>query len=196
MIRRICLAIGLLALLSYVFAGCSMLAEPKMAKYEITSDLEQFTDGSMYTTAQTQIPEYVKGQKMEDSRFTEAIVKLKSAQEVRKVVIRRRTEDAVAVDINLFAMSGDQWKLMKEIRGEVKSDIEMKVSPISTDKIKIEAQRATRTADGKSAVSTTTGKSSSKRGAGGGGEVDRILREPLKFAEIEVYGLLQAEAAK
>lgn len=194
MIRNISIFIVSLVCLSFLLSGCAFLAEPKYEKYEATSDVEQFTDGSMYTTAKTQIPAYVKGKDIEDNRFTEAVVKLKSPKEVRKVTVRRRAEDTVPIDINVLAKVGEEWKMLRQIRGEVKSDIDIQITPIVTKEIKIEAQRATRTADGKSAISMGTGREGSRRGASGGGEIERLLREPVKIAEIEVYGLAKTEA--
>jgi len=168
-----------------------MLAEPTWSKLEVASDVEQFTDGSMYTTAQTQVPEYVKGEAKDDSRFTDAVVSLKTPQDIRRILIKRRTEDAVAVDLDVYVLSGEDWKLVKEIRGDENSDIDIKISSIEASKIKIRAQRSTRTAAGKSAIATPAAKQGNKRAVGGGGsvEADRILREPVKFAEIEVYGV-------
>lgn len=193
MIRNASVFIISLTYLVILISGCAFLAEPKYERYEVTSDVEQFTDGSMYTSAKTQIPAYVKGRGIEDSRFTEAVVKLKSPREVRKVTVRRRTEDTVPVDINVLAKVGEEWKMLKQIRGEVKSDISIQFSPVVTKEIKIEAQRATRTADGKSAISVGPGRGAGRRGATGGGEVERLLREPVKIAEIEVYGLAKTE---
>ncbi len=196
MIRNASIFFVLLTCLVVLISGCAFLSEPKYEKYEAISDVEQFTDGSMYTSAKTQIPAYVKGKDMEDSRFTEAVVKLKSPQEVRKVAVRRRAEDTVPVDINVLAKVGEEWQTLKQIRGEVKSDINIQFSPVVTSEIKIEAQRATRTADGKSAISMGAGKGGTRRGASGGGEVERLLREPVKIAEIEVYGLAKTEKSK
>ncbi|MEK7397502.1 MAG: hypothetical protein AAB116_11260 [Candidatus Poribacteria bacterium] len=93
-----------LFILVLFIAGCASLAEPQWAKLDVTSDIEQFTDGSMYTTGQTQNPEYVKGEKIDNSRFTEAYVSLKSPQDVKRIIVRRRTEDTAATDLNVFAM--------------------------------------------------------------------------------------------
>ncbi|MGB9597115.1 MAG: hypothetical protein ACPL7B_12610 [Candidatus Poribacteria bacterium] len=178
--------------LAIFIAGCASLAEPQWAKLDVTSDVEQFTDGSMYTTAQTKLPEYVKGEKVDDSRFTEAYVSLKSPQDVKRILIRRRTEDTVATDLNIYVMVDNEWKLVKEIRGNDKSDIDIVINTVKTDKIKIRAQRALRTASGKSAVQQSGGGARGGRrvaGQAGAGEAERILREPLKFAEIEVYGI-------
>jgi hypothetical protein len=190
--KRFIYALGSLVMLTLLVAGCASLAEPNWAKLEVTSDIEQLTDGSMYTSGQTQIPEYVKGEARDDSRFTDANVSLKTPQDVKRIVIRRRAEDTVPVDLDIFAMVKEEWKLLKEVRGEEKSDIDVKINTVETDKIKIRAQRAARTATGKSAV-TAQAKTGAKQGAGarrtGNDTAERMLREPLKFAEIEVYGL-------
>lgn len=184
-------------IIAIFIAGCATLAEPKWERLDVTSDVEQFTDGSMYTTAQTKLPEYVKGEKIDDSRFTEAYVSLKSPQDVKRIVIRRRTEDTVATDLNIYVWVDNEWRLVKEIRGNDKSDIEIVINTVKTDKIKIRAQRALRTATGKSAVQQSGGAARSGRriaGQAGAGEAERILREPLKFAEIEVYGIASGTA--
>jgi hypothetical protein len=185
-----------LFILVLFIAGCASLAEPQWAKLDVTSDIEQFTDGSMYTTGQTQNPEYVKGEKLDDSRFTEAYVSLKSPQDVKRIIVRRRTEDTAATDLNVFAMVNKEWELVKEVRGDEKSDIDVRINTVKTDKIKIRAQRSLRTASGKSAVQQSGGanKQGGARRAGqaGAGEAERVLREPLKIAEIEVYGLASA----
>jgi hypothetical protein len=194
--KRFAYILAFLFVLALIVSGCSMLAEPTWSKLEVTSDVEQFTDGSMYTTAQTQIPEYVKGEAKDDSRFTDAAVSLKTPQDIRRILIKRRTEDTVPVDLDVYVLSGEDWKLVKEIRGDEKSDIDIKISSIEASKIKIRAQRAARTAAGKSAIATSGAKQGNKRATGGGGnvEAERILREPLKFAEIEVYGLAATPA--
>jgi len=184
--------LAFLFVLAVFITGCATLAEPQWVKLEVTSDVEQFTDGSMYTTAQTKIPEHVKGEKVDDSRFTEAYVSLKSPQEVKRILIRRRTEDTVATDLNIYAMVNNEWTLVKEVRGNDKSDIDVRINTVKTDKIKIRAQRSLRTAAGKSAVQQAGGAARGGRrvgGQAGAGEAERILREPLKFAEIEVYGI-------
>lgn len=193
--QRVYLFASLFALVLFI-AGCASLAEPQWAKLDVTSDIEQFTDGSMYTEGQTQNPEYVKGEKIDDSRFTEAYVSLKSPQDIKRIVIRRRTESTVATDLNVFAMVNKEWQPVKEVRGDEKSDIDIRINTVKTDKIKIRAQRSLKTSTGKSAVQQQGGanKQGGRRVAGqaGAGEAERILREPLKFAEIEVYGLASA----
>lgn len=184
-----------LFILVLFIAGCASLAEPQWAKLDVTSDIEQFTDGSMYTTGQTQNPEYVKGEKIDNSRFTEAYVSLKSPQDVKRIIVRRRTEDTAATDLNVFAMVNKEWEPVKEIRGDEKSDIDVRINTVKTDKIKIRAQRSLKTASGKSAVQQGGGanrQGGRRAGQAGAGETERVLREPLKFAEIEVYGLASA----
>ena len=184
-----------LFILVLFMAGCASLAEPQWAKLDVTSDIEQFTDGSMYTSGQTQNPEYVKGEKLDNSRFTEAYVSLKSVQDVKRIIVRRGTEDTVPTDLNVFAMVNKEWEPVKEIRGDEKSDIDVRINTVKTDKIKIRAQRSLKTSTGKSAVQQGGGaKQGGRRAAGqaGAGEAERVLREPLKFAEIEVYGLASA----
>jgi hypothetical protein len=196
--QRVYLFASLLALVLFI-AGCASLAEPQWAKLDVTSDIEQFTDGSMYTTGQTQNPEYVKGEKLDDSRFTEAYVSLKSPQDIKRILIRRRAEDAVATDLNIFAMVNKEWQPVKEVRGDEKAEIDVRVNTVKTDKIKIRAQRSLKTSTGKSAVQQGGGanKQGGARRAGqaGAGEAERVLREPLKFAEIEVYGIAAAPLA-
>jgi len=184
-----------LFVLALFIAGCASLAEPQWAKLDVISDIEQFTDGSMYTEGQTQNPEYVKGEKLDDSRFTEAYVSLKSPQDIKRIVVRRRAESTVATDLNVFVMLNNEWELVKEIRGDEKSEIDVRINTVKTNKIKIRAQRSLRTASGKSAVQQggAANKQGGRRaGQAGAGEAERILREPLKFAEIEVYGLASA----
>lgn len=192
--KRIFYAFASLIVLTIILAGCAALKEPNWAKLEATSPVEQFTDGNMYTTAQTQIPEYVKGEARDDSRFTDAVVSLKTPQDVKRIVIRRRAEDTVPVDLDVYAIVNEQWKILREIRGEEKSDIDIKINSTETNKIKIRAQRATRTASGKSSVTAQAqagGKQGANKRSNDPGAAERMLREPLKFAEIEVYGLAE-----
>jgi len=145
------------------------------------------------------MPEYIKGEARDDSRFRDAVVSLKSVQPVKRVLIKRRTEDTVVVDIDLYAMINSEWQIVKELRGIETTDIDIKINTTNTDKIKIRVQRATRTASGKSAVVSQP----QAGGAGGGrkvgndpGAAERILREPVKFAEIEVYGISEEPIAQ
>jgi hypothetical protein len=197
--QRIYVTFGMLALLALFLVGCgltSKLAEPPLSENfapKGTSDVPELVDGSMYTTAKALQPEYVKGQEQNASRFSEVTITLKEKKDIKKVVVRRRQEDAVAVDMDLEAMVDGNWKKIKEVRGEVKPDI-VAMANVITDKIKVKVQRATRTADGKSAISATA-----KQGGGGsrrGPEVDRILFEPVKLAEIELYSFKTKEAVK
>jgi len=201
--RRLTYTLAFLFTLTLIVSGCSKLAEPTWAKLDVTSDVEQFTDNSMYTTAQTQIPEYVKGETKDDSRFTDAVVSLKKPQDIRRILIRRRSEDSVPIDLNVYVLSGkegEDWKLVKEIRGEEKTDVDIKLSSILAAKIKIRAQRASRTASGKSGIAAKPnaaggGNQAVRRTTGGSLEADRVLREPVKLAEIEVYGIASAPMA-
>lgn len=190
---------SIIILLAFLVVGCAVLAEPKWSEnYALKGvcDVEQLNDGSMYTSGQTHPPEYVKGEKPDDSRFNDAIITLKSPQEIRRIVVRRRPEDTVPVDLNIYAMIDNQWQLIKDVRGEAKSDIDVKINAIKTDKIKVRAQRSVRTAGGKSAVVQSGGRGRIAGGRGGAAEVERILREPVKFAEIELYGLQTEETGK
>ncbi|HGJ65786.1 TPA: hypothetical protein ENS27_10390 [bacterium] len=197
--KRIIYSLISLIAITLILSGCAVLKEPTWTKLEVTSEVEQFTDGSMYTTAEAQMPEYIKGEARDDSRFRDAVVSLKSVQPVKRVLIKRRTEDTVVVDIDLYAMINSEWQIVKELRGIETTDIDIKINTTNTDKIKIRVQRATRTASGKSAVVSQP----QAGGAGGGrkvgndpGAAERILREPVKFAEIEVYGISEEPIAQ
>ena len=188
--QRVYLTIVLLASLTLFIAGCggvsSMLKEPPLSEnfaLSSTCDIPELVDGSMYTTGKTQIPEYVRGASTDDTRFSEVNITLKEPKDIKKIVVRRRPDDVVAVDVDLEAMVNGEWKKLKEIRGNTDADISSSVSVV-TDKVKVKIQRATRTADGKSALSAAPGASSGRRR---GSEVDRILYEPVKLAEIELY---------
>ena len=190
--QRICIAIVLTTLLALLSTGCAMLAQPDWSEnyaLEGECDVEQLSDGSMYTTGETHMPEYIRGQRADDSRFSDAILTFKEPKTIKKIVIRRRPEDSVAVDINVLAMINGDWKMVKQARGEIKDDINIMVST-TTDKLKIRAQRATRTAKGKSGIARSAGGGS---GRGRRTQVERVLREPLRFAEIEIYGLKPKE---
>jgi hypothetical protein len=194
--KKIIFTFASLIVLASFLAGCAVLKEPSWVKLEAKSEVEQFTDGSMYTTAETRMPEYSKGDARDDSRFRDAVVSLKTVQPVKRIVVRRRTEDVVAADIDLYAMIGEEWELIKEIRGIESADIDIKINTTKTDKIKIRAQRATRTAAGKSAVATGAQGAGGKRIGNDPGAAERLLREPLKFAEIEVYGISDEPVAQ
>lgn len=195
--QRFYLTIGMLASLALFLAGCggvsSMLSEPPLTEnYALsgTSDVPNLTDGSMYTTEKAKIPEYVRGGDQEESRFSEVTVTLKEPKDIRKIAIRRRPDDVVAVDVDIEAMVNGEWNNIKEIRGSIDSDMDARVKVV-TDQIKVKIQRATRTADGKSAIATGPGASSGRRR---GAEVDRILYDPVKLAEIELYGFKEEPA--
>ncbi len=186
----------LLPLLVVFALGCgaisSMLKEPEWTEnYALAGqcDIEQLTDGSMYTTAVTHPPEYIRGQQMDDSRFTDANITLKEPKDIRRVVVRRRSEDSVPVDLDILAMINGELQTVKEVRGEIKDDIDIRVKVV-TDQLRIRAQRATRTAGGKAAITKST---TSTTGRARAAEMDRVLREPPKFAEIELYGFKAEE---
>ena len=194
--QRVFVAITLVSLLVISAVGCSsmssMLSEPEWSENYVLKgecDLPELNDGSMYTTAKMHPPEYIKGERADDSRFSDAIVTLKEPKDIRRIVLRRRSEDVAAVDIDILVMEGDDWKEVKQVRGEVGidsergNDIDIRLKVVA-DKIRIRAQRATRTAKGKSAVSSA-GTSGGRRGA----QMERVLREPIKLAEIEMYGI-------
>ena len=188
----------LLPLLVVFAVGCggvsSMLKEPEWTEnYALAGecDIEQLNDGSMYTTATTHPPEYIRGEQMDDSRFTDANITLKEPKDIRRIVVRRRSEDSVPVDLDILAMINGELQIVKEVRGEIKDDIEIRVK-VDTDQLRIRAQRATRTAGGKAAITKST---SSTRGRARTAEMDRVLREPPKFAEIELYGFKSEEGS-
>ena len=190
--QRVFVATFLASLLALFAAGCasmsSMLAEPEWSEnyaLEGECDVPELNDGSMYTTGQTHPPEYVRGEQVDDSRFSDAIVTFREPKDIRKIVLRRRSEDSVPVDVDILSMADGEWETIKEVRGEVGDDIDMRIKAV-TDKLRVRIQRATRTAKGKVAMSRTT---SGTRGRGRGAEMERILREPIKLAEIEIYGL-------
>lgn len=191
--QRVFAAIVLVPLLVLLAAGCSLmksaLGEPEWSEnYALDGecDVPQLNDGSMYTTGETHPPEYVRGQQMDDSRFSDAIITFKEPKDVRKIVLRRRSDDAVPVDIDIVVMADDEWKTIKEVRGEVGDDVDVRVKTV-TDKLRIRVQRATRTAKGKVAITKSSG--GGTRGRGRAAELERLLREPVTLAEIEVYGL-------
>ncbi len=189
--QRLYVAIVLLPSLILFAAGCSsmssMLGEAEWSEnyaLEAECDVPEMNDGSMYTSGQTHPPEYIRGERPDDSRFSDAIITLKEPKEIRKIVVRRRSEDVVPIDVNVFAMVKDEWELISDrARGEIDQDVSIMVRAV-TSQIKIRAQRATRTAKGKAAIVQ-----SGQRGPGRRTEMERILREPIKIAEIEVYGL-------
>ena len=188
----------LLPLLVVSALGCgaisSMLKEPEWTEnYALAGecDIEQLNDGSMYTTAATHPAEYIRGQQMDDSRFTDTNITLKEPKDIRRIVVRRRSEDSVPVDLDILAMLNGELEIIKEVRGAVKDDIDVRVKVV-TDQFRIRAQRATRTAGGKVAITKST---SSTRGRARTADMDRVLREPPKFAEIELYGFKSEEGS-
>ena len=193
--QRVSVAGVLIPLLIVLAAGCAMLASPEWSDnyaLEAECSVPEMIDGSMYSSGQTQPPEYIKGERADDSRFMDVILTLKEPKDLRKILIRRRSEDNVPVDVNIFAMVNDEWKLVSDsTRGADKDDIDIPVR-VATGKVKIRTQRATRTAGGKSAIGRTA-----DTGVGRRRQVETILRQPVKYAEVEVYGLKpKAEAEK
>jgi len=186
--QRIFAAIFLTTLLFVIASGCSMLADPGYSEnYAIKAkcDIPEMIDGSIRTAGKMQRPEYVRGQPPDDSRYNDAIITIKEPKDIRKIIVRRRPDEVIALDINVFAMIDDEWKIIKQVRGADKQDINILVRTV-TDKIKIRAQRASRTAKGKSGIAQAA------RGQRGGGrrqDMSRLLREPVLIAEIEIYGL-------
>ena len=197
--QRIFVIFALVASMALFSAGCgsmkSMLSDPAWSEnYALKGEctVEQMIDGSMYTAGETRPAEYKKGEEVDDSRFSEVTLTLKEPKDIRKIVLRRRSEDSVPVDLDILVMEDGDWKTLKTLRGQVGvdsergNDIDIRVKVV-TDQIKIRAQRATRTAKGKIAISTRD--SSGRRTA----QIDRILRQPIKIAEFEVYGLMLGE---
>jgi len=186
--QRIFAAIVLAASLAIVAAGCSMFAEPGYSEnYAIRAEcsVPEMIDGSMRTAGKTHPAEYERGGATDDSRYNEATVTIKEPKTIRKVVVRRRPDEAVSVDINVEAMVDGEWKLIKEVRSAEKQDIDILVNTF-TDKIKVRLQRSTRTSKGKSGIAQAA------KGQGGrtrSQDVTRLLREPVLIAEIELYGL-------
>jgi len=189
--RQVIMTGVLVSLLVVFAAGCgsisSMLAEPEWSEnYALKAqcDIPEMNDGSMYSSGKTQTPEFTRGQRADDSRFSDVVFTFQEPKSIRKITLRRRSEDSAPVDINVFAMIKDDWKLISDTtRGAIKDDINIAVRTV-TNKIKIRAQRATRTAKGKAALGQ-----SADRGAGRRTQVERLLREALTFAEVEIYGL-------
>ena len=185
--QRISVAGVLVPLLIAFVAGCAMLASPEWGDnyaLEATCTVPELIDGNMYSTGKTLPAEYIKGQPADDSRYTDVILTFEEPKDIRKLVVRRRSEDNAPVDINVFAMINDKWKeISSSTRGASKDDISIHLRA-TTSKIKIRSQRATRTAKGKSALAAGR-----EPGARRFTQVETILRKPLKYAEIEVYGI-------
>lgn len=193
--QRIFAAIVLAGLLVIVAAGCSMLAEPGYSEnYAIRAEctVPEMIDGSMRTAGKTHPAEYERGGAVDDSRYNEATVTLKEPKTIRKIVVRRRPDEVVSVDINIEAMIDGEWEIIKEVRSAEDQDIDILVKTF-TDQIKIRAQRSTRTSKGKSGVAQAA------KGQVGGRtraqDVTRLLREPIMIAEIEIYGLAPKEGS-
>ncbi len=184
--QRVSVVGVLVPLLIAFVAGCAILASPEWSEnyaLEATLNVPEMNDGSMYSSGKTQPAEYIRGQRADDSRYSDVLITFKEIKDVRKILIRRRSEDNTAVDINIFAMMNDEWKLISDAtRGADKDDISILIRA-KTDKIKIRSQRATRTAGGKTAISRSGDSGNRRR------QIESILREPLKYAEVEVYGL-------
>lgn len=194
--QRIFAATILATLLAVVASGCAILADPDYSEnYSLKAkcDVPEMIDGSIRTAGKLQRAKYVRGQPPDDSRYNDAIITIREPKDIRKIIVRRRTNEAIALDINVFAMIDGKWKLISEVRGAEKQDINIFVRTV-TDKIKLRAQRATRTSKGKSGIAQASGRS-----GGGGGrqqELSRLLREPAMIAEIEIYGLKPKEEPK
>jgi len=199
--KRVFVAIVFVPLLALLAMGCSLmksaLSEPEWSgnyALEGECDIPQLNDGSMYTTAQTHPPEYVRGEQMDDSRFSDAIITFKEPKDVRRIVLRRRSEDSVPVDVDIVVMAGDEWQTIKEARGEVGDNVDIRLKVVA-DKLRIRVQRATRTAKGKAAIAKSSS-GGETMGRGRAAELERLLREPVKLAEIEVYGLKAKEESQ
>ena len=195
--RRTYVAIALVPLLALFATGCSVMSkvfsEPQLSDnyaLEGECDVPELVDGSMFSRGRTHPPVYVKGQRPDDSRFTETIVTLKAPKSINRILVRRLSEDSVPVDLDIQVMKDGEWEVIKEVRGTVEDDIKVSVNTV-TDKVKIRAQRATRTAKGKVAVTK-----SNRGGATGRGrraEIQTLLRDPITLAEIELYGIKTEE---
>ena len=198
--QRFVVVTVIVSLLALFAAGCasmkSALAEPEWSRnyaLEGECDIPQLNDGSMYTTGNTHPPEYVRGEQADDSRFSDAIVTFKEPKDIRKIVLRRRSEDSIPLDVDIVVIKNDEWQTVKEVRGEVGDDVDIRLKVVA-DKVRIRIQRATRTAKGKAAIAKSSG--GGTRGRGRQAELERLLREPVKLAEIEVYGLKSEEEAQ
>lgn len=183
--QRVLVALVLaLSLMAFV-AGCGILAEPQWSDnyaLEAKSNVPEMNDGSMYSSGETQPPEYVRGERADDSRYNDVIFTFKEPKLLRKVVLRRRSEDKAAIDVNIFAMMDDKWRQISDVtRGEVGETVNIHIRT-TTSQLKIRVQRAARS-KGKSAIVADSDRGGRQR------NVERILRKPVKFAEVEVYGL-------
>lgn len=200
--RGVLVTIILTALLALLATGCgsmkSVLADPEWSEnysLEARCDVPKLIDGSMYTTAETLRPEHVRGTKADESRFTEVNITFKEPKDIKRVVIRRRSEDTAVLDVDVLAMIDGNWEEVKSVRGELGkdnaagNDIDIRVKT-TTNEIKVRVERAARTADGKSAIAVAPGASSVRDRSA---QIERLLQLPVKLAEIELYGV-KAEA--
>ncbi len=183
--KRVFVAVVLVSLLMAFVAGCSIFAEPEWSDnyaLEAQSNAPKMSDGSMYSSGETKPPEYIRGQRADDSRYNDIILTFKEPKLLRRIVLRRRSEDNVAIDVNVFVMINDKWDQISDMtRGEVKDDVSISIRT-TTDKLKIRVQRAVRS-KGKSAIVASSDRTGRQR------NMERVLRQPVKFAEVEVYGL-------
>lgn len=190
--QRISVAGVLFPLLIMFATGCgsisSILAEPEWSEnyaLEAESNVPELIDGSMYSRGEAKPPAHTRGQRGDDSRFTDILLTFKEPKDIKKIVLRRRSEDSTAVDVNVFAMINDKWKMINDLtRGEMDDDLKISVRT-NTDKLKLRVQRASRTAQGKSSITSGT----NRGGRTSRIQIQSILRQPIKFAEVEVYGL-------
>jgi hypothetical protein len=173
----------------------SVLGEPEWSEnyaLEAESDVPKMNDGSMYSSGETLLMEHMRGERADDSRFTEVSMKFKEPKDIKRVVLRRLPEDAVPLDVDIEALINGEWNTVKSVRGQVgvdnqvSNDIDLRINAF-TDNIKVRVQRATRTEDGKAAITRTPG--SSTRGSGRSAEIERVLRQPVTISEIEIYGI-------
>ena len=183
--QRIFVAVVLVPLLMAFVAGCSMLAEPEWSEnyaLEAQCSVPKMSDGSMYSSGETQTAEYIRGQRADDSRYNDIILTFKEPKLLRRIVLRRRSEDNVAVDVNVFVMADDKWEQISDTtRGDIRDDVGIAIRT-TTSQLKIRVQRAVRS-KGKSAIVAGSDRTGRQR------NMERVLRQPVKFAEVEVYGL-------
>jgi len=166
----------------------SMLAEPEWSEnyaLEAESNVPELVDGSMYSRGEAQPAQHIRGQRADDSRFTDILVTFKKPKDIRRIIVRRRSEDSTAIDANVFVMVDDKWRMVSDsIRGDSNDDVKISLKT-TANKLKIRVQRASRTAQGKSSITSGTDRS----GRSSRTQVETILRQPIKFAEVEIYGL-------
>jgi len=86
--QRISVAGVLIPLLIVFAAGCgsisSMLAEPELSEnfaLEAECNVPELVDGSMYSRGNAKPAEYIRGQRADDSRFTDILVTFKEPKE-------------------------------------------------------------------------------------------------------------------